>query len=222
MSNSILYALVARGRNVLAEYTDMGGNFTTVTRVLLAKIPQETDCRMSYVYDKHIFHYCVDTGIVFMCMCEESTKRRSAFSFLDDLMSSWRLKYAAIEQTATAFSMQEAFSPTLASLMEDYNTNRTVDTLDRVKARIDNVKEVMVENIDQLLERGEKIELLVDKTDKLNQTAFKFEKSSRRLKYNMQWQRLKFYLVVLLCVGLLSLFAAMIACGVKLDQCSSK
>ncbi len=35
----------------------------------------------------------------------------------------------------------------------------------------------MVENIDQLLERGEKIELLVDKTDRLNQTAFKFEKT---------------------------------------------
>jgi len=35
----------------------------------------------------------------------------------------------------------------------------------------------MCENIDQLLERGEMIELLVDKTDKLSQTSFKFEKS---------------------------------------------
>lgn len=35
----------------------------------------------------------------------------------------------------------------------------------------------MIENIDRVLERGEKIELLVDKTDRLNQQAFKFEKS---------------------------------------------
>jgi hypothetical protein len=34
----------------------------------------------------------------------------------------------------------------------------------------------------QVLERGERIELLVDKTDRLNQTSFKFEKSSRQLK----------------------------------------
>lgn len=35
----------------------------------------------------------------------------------------------------------------------------------------------MVENIDRVLERGERIELLVDKTERLNQQAFKFEKS---------------------------------------------
>lgn len=35
----------------------------------------------------------------------------------------------------------------------------------------------MIENIDRVLERGERIELLVDKTDRLNQQAFKFEKS---------------------------------------------
>ena len=34
----------------------------------------------------------------------------------------------------------------------------------------------MISNIDRVLERGEKIELLVDKTDKLNHQAFKFEK----------------------------------------------
>ena len=31
--------------------------------------------------------------------------------------------------------------------------------------------------VDQVLERGEKIELLVDKTEKLNQEAFRFEDS---------------------------------------------
>jgi len=46
-----VYALVARGKTVLAEFTSTSGNFPTVTRVLLAKIPAE-DSKMSYVYDK--------------------------------------------------------------------------------------------------------------------------------------------------------------------------
>jgi vesicle-associated membrane protein 7 len=33
------------------------------------------------------------------------------------------------------------------------------------------VKDVMVENIDRILVRGEKIELLVDKTERLNQVG---------------------------------------------------
>ena len=41
---------------------------------------------------------------------------------------------------------------------------------------------LLVNATNQVLERGEKIELLVDKTDRLNQTAFKFEKTSKQLK----------------------------------------
>ena len=36
----------------------------------------------------------------------------------------------------------------------------------------------MVKNIEMVLERGEKLELLVDKTDRLNATAFTFERSN--------------------------------------------
>lgn len=46
-----LYSLVARGKTVLAEFTFTTGNFPTITRVLLAKIPPE-DTKMSYVYDQ--------------------------------------------------------------------------------------------------------------------------------------------------------------------------
>lgn len=45
---TIVYALIARGKAVLAEFTATAGNFPTVTRVLLNKIPAE-DTRMSYV-----------------------------------------------------------------------------------------------------------------------------------------------------------------------------
>ena len=45
---TIVYALIARGKAVLAEFTATAGNFPTVTRVLLNKIPPEAT-RMSYV-----------------------------------------------------------------------------------------------------------------------------------------------------------------------------
>lgn len=62
-------------------------------------------------------------------------------------------------------------------MQEFYNTNPTSDNISKVQAQIDTVKDVMIENIDRVLERGERIELLVDKTDRLNQQAFKFEKT---------------------------------------------
>ena len=108
----ILYALVARKKAVLAEYTSSTGNFPTVTRVLLAKIPEQ-DSRMSYVYDKHVFHYIVDQGITFLCMSDESAKRRITFAFLEDIKKIWRERYTAVEQSALPFALNDMFSPIL-------------------------------------------------------------------------------------------------------------
>ena len=40
----------------------------------------------------------------------------------------------------------------------------------------------MVENIEKILERGDKIELLVDKTATMQDSAFHFRKQSKRLR----------------------------------------
>ena len=69
---------------MLAEHTSTSGNFPTVTRVLLGKIPSENS-RMSYVYDKYIFHYIVEDQITYLCMADEDCKRRLPFAFLEDI-----------------------------------------------------------------------------------------------------------------------------------------
>ena len=89
---TILYALVARQNVVLAEYTFTSGNFPTITRVLLGKIPPE-DGKMSYVYDQYVFHYVVEKGLTFLCMADESFKRRVPFAFLDDVKERWFATY---------------------------------------------------------------------------------------------------------------------------------
>lgn len=71
----LIYSLVARGKTVLAEYTCAQGNFPTVTRILLSKLPQQ-DGKMSYVYDNHTFHYIVDNGIIFLCLSDGDIKSK--------------------------------------------------------------------------------------------------------------------------------------------------
>ena len=82
---AILYALVARGTTVLAEYTAPNTNIPTVTRNLLQKIDRSSTQKMSVVHGRYVFHYCAsNSGLVFLCMAEEASKRRLPFAFLDD------------------------------------------------------------------------------------------------------------------------------------------
>ncbi|KAH7557729.1 hypothetical protein JRO89_XS11G0209700 [Xanthoceras sorbifolium] len=49
-----------------------------------------------------------------------------------------------------------------------------VSKLAKVKAQVSEVKGVMMENIEKVLDRGEKIELLVDKTENLRSQVSKY------------------------------------------------
>ena len=56
---------------------------------------------------------------------------------------------------------------------------------------MDDVKNVMVQNIEMVLERGEKLELLVDKTEQLQSSADNFKFTSNKLKNVMFWKTVR-------------------------------
>lgn len=70
-----------------------------------------------------------------------------------------------------------------------------------------------------MLERGEKIELLVDRTDRLHQKAFTFEKKARTLKRNVQWQNRKRKCLGILFLLVLLYFMLTLVCGLDLHFC---
>ncbi|KAG0356452.1 Vesicle-associated membrane protein [Podila minutissima] len=197
---SIIYALVARGTVILAEYTSSSGNFTTVTEAILEKIPPNNS-KLTYVYDRYLFHYICEDGLTYMCMADDSFGRRIPFAFLQDIK----------ERFLADYSRERALSSVVPYGMNEFS--KTIAKQMQVQGEIEQVKDVMVHNIERVLERGERIELLVDKTDNLNQQAFAFKKRSTALKRNMWWKNVK--LMVLLVVVLIALVYLIIgaACG---------
>eukprot|EP00614_Pseudopedinella_elastica_P042203 CAMPEP_0181260402 /NCGR_PEP_ID=MMETSP1097-20121128/926_1 /TAXON_ID=35684 /ORGANISM="Pseudopedinella elastica, Strain CCMP716" /LENGTH=210 /DNA_ID=CAMNT_0023358917 /DNA_START=27 /DNA_END=659 /DNA_ORIENTATION=- len=196
---TILYSLISRGKTVLAEFTVTSGNFPQITRVLLGKIQLDKDVKMSYVYDSHVFHYIVEDGV--------------PYAFLEDVKDRFRANYGEAARTAIAFAMNEDFGrTTLASQMAYFN-GPSGDALAQVNTKIDDVKNVMVQNIEAVLERGEKLELLVDKTDQLQSQAFMFSKSSKKLRTAMYWRKVKCYAAIFLAVVFVAWIISMMACG---------
>eukprot|EP00573_Skeletonema_grethae_P010343 CAMPEP_0201696392 /NCGR_PEP_ID=MMETSP0578-20130828/8067_1 /ASSEMBLY_ACC=CAM_ASM_000663 /TAXON_ID=267565 /ORGANISM="Skeletonema grethea, Strain CCMP 1804" /LENGTH=223 /DNA_ID=CAMNT_0048182383 /DNA_START=182 /DNA_END=853 /DNA_ORIENTATION=- len=221
---TIVYALVSRQKTVLAEHTttSVTGNFPTVTRVLLAKIPP-SDGRMIYNYDDYVFHYVVENGICFLCMSDEKNRHRVPFALLQEIKELFTHKYGLeVPQRAIAFSLNEEFSRVLQDRMDYYNSaGANVDSLSSVKNQIESVKENMVQNIEQVLERGEKIELLVDKTDRLNQQAFIFERSGRELKRAMWWRNARWAAFLVAAGGFAIFFVAGLVCGFDFHRCKA-
>lgn len=191
----IFYCLIARKATVLVEVTGRSGNFPTITRQLLNKITEE-DQKMSYIYDSCTFHYMVERGITYLCLADEKQKRRLPFLYLDDIKGKFQASYGERANTAIAFAMNSEFAKVCEDRMSYFNDNPNADSFGKVRGQIEDVKGVMVENIEKVLARGEKIELLVDKTDQLNQSAKKFQKASKTLKNAMWWKNVKMWILI--------------------------
>jgi vesicle-associated membrane protein 7 len=85
------------------------------------------------------------------------------------------------------------FNTELRTLMVEYGTtgHGRDDAITNAKREIDDARGIMTQNIEVLLERGERIDLLVDKTDRLGGSAREFRVRSRGLKRRMWWKNVK-------------------------------
>ncbi|KAL2920265.1 hypothetical protein HK105_200335 [Polyrhizophydium stewartii] len=232
----LVYALVARGTLVLAEHAITTGNFTTITQHLLAKIPSGSgagvgagvggdttagdtaaagttgDTRVSYSYDAYMFHCLGRAGVTYLCLADEAFGRRVPFAFLEDLARRFQGTYGERAKTAITYGLQE-FAPTMAQMMESYSSG-SGDRFAGLQNEIDQVRGIMVNNIEKVLERGERIDLLVDKTEALSQASFAFKKRSTALRRAMWWKNTR--LMILLVVVMLCL----ILIGVEASSCT--
>lgn len=179
---------------------------------------EDVDGKMSYVYDQHVFHYIIENHIIYMCMCDDMEKRRVPFTFLEDIRSRFTTTYGIRAQTAIAFAMSEDFGRTLQKQMEYYNSSAS-DSLAAVTTKLDDVKNIMVQNIEMVLERGEKLELLVDKTDRLRTESFKFEKSSKELRLAMLWRRIQLYVMIFCILAIIIWLISSVICGFDYSKC---
>ncbi|KAK8808555.1 hypothetical protein WA158_008456 [Blastocystis sp. Blastoise] len=214
----IIYSLISRKDVVLCEETlgsaasKSTGNFAQITMNLLPKF--STAGKHTFHYDeKYDFHVLNDGGISYIALSDRDLQLRIAFSYLNDVMQNFTTTYGQRAKTAQAYSMSE-FSSTLQKLMTQWN-DPNADVTTRVQQKLDNVKGVMIDNIDKILDRGEKLDIIVDKSEALADTADLFiiiilyniikiisiiKKDASKLKCEMLKQRAKLYIFIAIII----------------------
>lgn len=217
-ASKILYSLVARREVVLAEHSTISGNASLIAVRIIEKLPTE-DTRVSYTQERHMFHVLIHDGMTFLCMAEESLGRRIPFAFLEDIRDKFFANHAHICKEAVAYELNMEFSRVLAQRMEFFSSDNKADAISRVRGEISEVKNIMIENIEKVLDRGETLDLLVDKTEHLQGEAFAFKREARRVRRAMWWKNMRMWFIIGGLVAFVVLFIVMLACGWKLNKC---
>ncbi|KAK9079981.1 hypothetical protein SSX86_001656 [Deinandra increscens subsp. villosa] len=217
---AILYTLVARGSVVLAEFSGTPTNASTVARQILEKTPGNNDMNVSYSQDRYIFHVKRTDGLTVLCMADDVAGRRIPFAFLEDIHQRFVRTYGRAVLSAQAYGMNDEFSRVLSQQMEYYSNDPNADRINRLKGEMGQVRTVMIENIDKVLDRGDRLELLVDKTATMQTNTLRFRKQTRRFRSTVWWRNVKLTIVLILLILVIAYVVSAFVChGLTLPSC---
>ena len=219
----LLYSVVARGTSVLAKHAVCPGNFAEVTEQILAVTKAEDGQRQSFAHGDFLFHYEISNGLLFMAITDKDFHRPAAFLFLAEVAARFHRTYGQRANTALPYAMNADFSLVLSAEMTTANRPAPPDAsragagygaigkTAAVGAEVEATKAVLVKSMETMLERGERLELLVDRTANLEAGSVSFRTRSRSVARALWWKNAKIGLCIAAGVAVAILIITLIS-----------
>jgi vesicle-associated membrane protein 7 len=221
-SSPLLYSCIAHNSTILTEHTSSASSqASSFASVILPKINHSKPEKLTYTSGPNFVHYisCAASefeadarsagSLTFLVVAKESLGRRIPFGYLVEIRKKFFEQYPANETDFSDLPSYgcAAFNTTLKGIMISYGTTEVgqKDAIRNAQQEIDDVREIMSQNIEQVLERGERIDLLVDKTDRLGGSARDFRVRSTGLRRTMWWKNVRL-MVLLSLVGVFLIY----------------
>jgi len=206
----IVYGAVAEEGEIVFEHKVGTGLWEPIVGVLLDRKP-EGNHKKSYLHEGYSYNYIATDETTFICVCDHDFSTRIAFGFLSKIAELYELPHTN-------------FDSVLERQMDFFSHDPKADKLRGVRGEVNKVQDIMMENIENVLKRGEKLEDLVSKTDRLQSGAGKFKSASGKLKTKFWWKNVKLCgcIICLLATLVVVVFFVVVAVcgGFSFSSCS--
>jgi len=153
--------------------------------------------KRSYTCRETVISYVIGNKLLVLCVADSATPRRICFAFIE------RVRAECIARKG----IDRGF---LKTEMEFFSTNPEADKIRRIQAQVDDVKEVMLDNLDKILTRGEKLENIDRKTDDLRDQSNLFNRQAKKLKCALIQQNMKLTIVIVALIIFILVILAII------------
>lgn len=180
--------------------------------------------RLSIACDQNLFNFVLHDGYIFCVVSDKPTERAVAFACLERIAQDFLGETAVLSPLRTRAAAPGSLRTFAAKLKQhvDYCSSNPgeVDRVAGLQRQVDDVRLVMVENVEAVLRRGEKLEVLVDKAEGLRDQAQTFQRQGQHLRRSLWWQNTKMKVIVVAAVLLLVLTIFLLACFAGGSNCT--
>ncbi|GFG31121.1 hypothetical protein Cfor_00771 [Coptotermes formosanus] len=211
----IRYCCISCGEIILVSHQTEAESYTALVRSILRALDSTKDQKLAYPVDRFQVHALIENGIAYTCVTYITNKYYLPFVFLETVKKKFLEVPSLLTRAVTASENEfdRDFCPVLAQVVYVYNSGHG-DRLSQIRTQVEDVKQVMLDNVEKVIERGERLDDLLSKTEDLESHSSVFRQGARDVRVRMRCKNIKMWLVI---GGLLTVVltpAVLLACGV--------
>ncbi|XP_054919716.1 vesicle-trafficking protein SEC22b isoform X1 [Dermacentor andersoni] len=123
-------------------------------KMLFKKLNNQSFSRSTIETGPYNFHYMIENGVCYLVLTEKSFSKRLAFSFLEDLQNEFNSQYGSrVNSVNRPYSFIE-FDTYIQKAKKAFMDSRARRNLSSLNSELQDVQRIMVQNIDDVLQRG--------------------------------------------------------------------
>jgi vesicle transport protein SEC22 len=137
-------------------------DFQQRAKKIFRKLSHLSPRRCSIDCDPYVFHYIIEDDVCYLTLCEQSYSPTLAFSYLEAVHEAFNDQHGQeMYKAARPYHFIE-FGTEISRIKRNYveNQSRRTTQLKSLNSDLQEVKHIMFENIEAVLQRGELIESL--------------------------------------------------------------
>ncbi|KAF6003563.1 hypothetical protein CCYA_CCYA07G2084 [Cyanidiococcus yangmingshanensis] len=138
--------------------------------------------RLSVDHENYVcYAYSRVNGLVAVALCDAEYPQRVAFSLLGQVLDEFRRNFPEpMWLQGAAEAVQSREFPYLTERLQKYQNPAEADPIMRIERDLDETKATLHQTIDSILERGVKLDQLVDKSNDLSLQSKMFYRTARK------------------------------------------
>lgn len=161
------------GRSIL-EYQNQA-------KMLFRKLGPQSPSRCTIETGPYLFHYLIEDEVCYLVLCERNYSKRVAYSYLEDIAQEFHSLYGKRVNTVTRPYSFIEFDTYIQKAKKVFSDGRSRRNMNALNTQLQDVQRIMVQNIDDVLQRGTVLSELDTKTQNLSMLSQKYRKDAAHL-----------------------------------------
>jgi len=188
-----LFTLIARvpDKLLLVESMDTEDSDTEVFRKkgkqLFHRITSTTEPSGILHSDAYFYMYMIENEICYLTFCDKSYPKKLAYKFLEEIKNEFEIQHGAVAKQKRLrpfhFEQFDSFIQKTKKLYQDSKSSRN---LSQVTSDLKDINKMLQQNIEDILERGAKIERVSALSDDLVNQTMNMERKTK----DLYWQQI--------------------------------